>query len=90
MPYFFKLITLVYINFEHITCSGIMMGRNEIKEVKEDKGERARLLRKNRAFVPRRGCRNLEENEIKVEGIYYDRRCAQGKAGQSPTLLSLK
>ena len=35
-------------------------------------------------------CQNIDvENKIRVEGIYHDKRCAQGKAGQDTVCQSL-
>ena len=34
--------------------------------------------------MPRHRCRNLAENIIRVESIYHDKRCAEGKTGQDP------
>ena len=52
-------------------------------------GERVHLPRLYDEYAPRHGCGNFAENKIRVEGIYHDKRWAQGKVGQDSTWQSL-
>ena len=52
-------------------------------------GEKVCLLWMDGEYVQRHGCRYLAENKIRIEDIFHDKGCAQGKAGQDPTCLSL-
>ena len=44
-------------------------------------GERVCLFKMDGEYVPGHGYRNLMENKIRMEGIYYDERFAQSKSG---------
>ena len=47
--------------------------------------EKVHLFWTDGEYGLRYGCRNLVKNKMKMESVYHNKRCAQGKVGQDPT-----
>ena len=80
----YNLYTIICKCSKDVTQGHIVVERDKIGEVK-----RVHSLRTDGEYVLRYGCGNLLENNIRVEDIYHNKKCAQGKAGQELMCLSL-